>query len=256
MRKSRTLARLRQRQPVRLAYMGYFVPPFIAYAAHEGYDAIWLDMEHRAWDPREIQALLAYFHRYDIDCLIRAATREKAPLYRLLEDGAAGLIIPHVSDAETARDLVSKVRFPPLGDRGVEGSGFETNYGLDRGIAEHANDETVLIVQVETPSAMRNLDAIAAVPGIDGLYVGPTDMGVRMAHEPEADRLTMPQVMQRVAAACAVNGKAWGSWPPNAASVEAQVALGARLLVWGVDTGILREGLATHAGQISQLSGS
>jgi 2-keto-3-deoxy-L-rhamnonate aldolase RhmA len=254
MRKSKALAKLRQGKPILLAQMGYFIPPFVAHAAHAGFDAIWLDMEHRAWDDREVQALMPYFHLYDIDCLIRPATREKAPLYRYLEDGASGLIIPHVSNVDTARDLVSKVRFPPLGDRGIEGNSLETNFGIETGIADHANDETLLIVQIETLEALRNVEAIAEVEGIDGLYIGPGDLGLRMAQEPEANRLSIEEVMQRVAAACARNGKAWGNMPQVETMVEAQVALGAQLLVWGADITYLRAGLRTHAADLRRIT--
>lgn len=233
--------------------MGYFLPPYIAYAAHEGYDGIWLDLEHHAMDAREVQALLAFCHHYDIDCLIRPATREKALLYRYLEDGAAGLIIPHVSDAETARVLVNKVRFPPLGDRGIEGFGFEANFGLDVGIAEHANRETILIVQIETVEALRNLDSIAAVEGIDGLYIGPGDLGLRMAHEPADTRLSIEQVMTQVAQASAAHGKAWGSFALAEEVLAAQAARGARLLVWGMDFWLLRQGLAASHAQLRQI---
>ena len=92
--------------------LGYFLPPFIAHASHLGYDGIWLDLEHRPMDSREVQALLGFFHLYNIDCIVRTPTREKGQLYRYLEDGAAGLIVPHVSDVESARDLVARVKFP------------------------------------------------------------------------------------------------------------------------------------------------
>ncbi|MDX2258253.1 MAG: aldolase/citrate lyase family protein, partial [Hyphomicrobiaceae bacterium] len=174
MRKSKVRHKLREGQPALLAMLGHFLPPFVAYAAHAGYDGLWLDLEHRPMDAREVQALLAFCHHYDIDCLVRPPTREKGELYRYLEDGAAGLIMPHVADAETARSIVDKVRFPPLGDRGIAGFGFETNFGLDAGsLTAHANEETLLIVQIETVEGVANVDAIAAVAGVDGLYIGP-----------------------------------------------------------------------------------
>ena len=70
MRSSKTLARLRANQPVRLCCLGHFIPAYIRHAAHFGYDCIWLDLEHRAMSEREVQSLLAYFHLFDIDCLV------------------------------------------------------------------------------------------------------------------------------------------------------------------------------------------
>ncbi|MDX2137331.1 MAG: aldolase/citrate lyase family protein [Chloroflexota bacterium] len=248
MRNSRIMSALRGGDVVRLAMMGYFIPPFIAYAADAGYHGVWIDLEHHAMDAREVQALLAFCHHYDIDGLIRSPTREKGQLYRYLEDGAAGLIMPHVSTAETAREIVQKVRFPPLGDRGLEGFGFEANFGLDSGnLVAHANHETCLIVQIETPEALENVEAIAAVDGVDGLYIGPGDLGIRLALLPEATRPTMDAVMERVAAACARHRKAWGIFALDEARVRRQQELGARLLVWGADFLLLRDGVRRAA---------
>ena len=118
MRKSKTLARIRNGEPVRICSLGHFIPAYAQYAARAGFDCIWLDLEHRAMNDREVQALLAFFHKFDIDCMLRPSTLEKARLYRYLEDGATGLMIPHVSTSEKARLLVDACKFPPLGDRG------------------------------------------------------------------------------------------------------------------------------------------
>lgn len=74
--------------------------------------------------------MLANFHLADIDCLLRAPTLEKTRLYRYLEDGATGLMIPHVSTAEKAKSLVESVEFPPIGDRGIDGAGLDSDFYL------------------------------------------------------------------------------------------------------------------------------
>ncbi len=248
MRRSKILAKVRAGKSARIAMLGHFMPPFVAYAAHLGYDGVWLDLEHRAFDAREVQALLAFFHLYDIDCLVRPATRDKAPLYRYFEDGAAGLVVPHVNSAEEARDLVRKVKFPPLGDRGIEGRGLETNFGLDipeyrADLVAHAQRETFLIVQIETPQALAEVEAIAGVAGVDGLYIGPGDMGVRLGLLPESQRLSLDEVMQQVAAAAQKHGKYWGYFAARADDLRRQRDLGAQLLVWGVDVRLMQTGL-------------
>ena len=117
MRRSKTLARFRNNEAVRLCNLGHYIPAFVKHAAHYGFDAIWLDLEHRLIDEREVQALLAFAHLADIDIMLRPPTLEKTRLYRYLEDGASGLMIPHVSTPEKAQMLVDAVKFPPLGDR-------------------------------------------------------------------------------------------------------------------------------------------
>ncbi len=248
MRSSKVLARIRAGKAARLAHMGHFIPPFIAYAAHAGYDGVWLDLEHRAMDTREIQALLAFFHRYDIDCMLRPPTREKGQLYRYLEDGVTGFMMPHVSNADMARDLVSKVKFPPIGDRGIEGYGLEANFGLDivhsaRELVEHANRETFLFVQIETPEGVANIDAIAAVPGVDGLFIGPYDLSTRMEHLPPAQQVGFDETVAGVAAACRTRGKAWGSFTWTLDAARPLIQQGAQIVSLGVDFMLLKNGL-------------
>lgn len=97
MRKSKILAKIRAGKVARVCSTGSPIVMYPALAAHFHYDGIWLDAEHRVWDAREADAMLARHHAADIDCLWRPPTKEKNALYRLLEDGATGLMIPHVS---------------------------------------------------------------------------------------------------------------------------------------------------------------
>ena len=258
MRQSKILKKIRSGRPALLAHMGYFVPPFVAYAAQAGYDGIWLDLEHHAMDAREVQALQAFFHRYDVDCMLRPSTREKGQLYRYLEDGVTGLLIPHVSDAQTAVELVNKVKFPPIGDRGVGGFGFEANFGIDiegsvRELIEHANRETFLFLQIETPEGLASVEAIAAVAGIDGLFIGPFDLSIRMEHLPEKERIPYTETVRRVAQACHKYGKAWGSFTTQLDEVQANLSHGAQIISLGADFLLLKEGLAQWGEALAEI---
>lgn len=233
MRSSKTRARLRNNEIVRICGMGHFIPSYIRHAAHFGFDCIWLDLEHRGMDQREVQALLAYFHSFDIDCMLRPPTLEKTRLYRYLEDGATGLMIPHVSTPEKARMLVDAVKFPPLGDRGLDGAGFDSDYYLQGGsdYPEQANRETFLVVQIETPEAIENVEAIAAVPGVDGMFVGPGDLGLRLKHS--AGELTLEHCFERVAQAAKRHNKAWGCPVATTEDMQKRYDQGGRLLAHG-----------------------
>jgi len=253
MRKSKTLARLRADEPVRLCCLGHFIPAYIRHAAHFGFDCIWLDLEHRAMSDREVQALLAYFHLFDIDCMLRPATLEKTRLYRYLEDGASGLMIPHVSTVEKARMLVDAVKFPPLGDRGLDGAGLDSDFYLAGGddYVEAANQETFLVVQIETPQAIENVDAIAAVPGIDGLFIGPGDLGLRMRRTKTS--LTMEQAIEKVSAAARKHGKAWGCPGGSAEQVKQLHEQGAQLINYGGEFIVLMDMLKNNAGELDEI---
>jgi len=237
MRSSKTIAKLKAGKPVRMCALGHFIPPFIRHAAEFGFDCIWLDNEHRAMEARELQALLAFFHLFDVDCMLRPRTIEKTPLYRYLEDGATGLMIPHVSTVEKAEALVQATKFPPLGDRGLDAAGLDSDFIIQGGpdYPAQANAETFLVVQIETTQAIANLDAIAAVEGVDGLFLGPGDLGLRLRHEDVG--YDLDEATRRVAAAAKTHGKAWGRPAGNEDQLRQFRDLGAQLLAYGGDFG-------------------
>ena len=144
MRKSKVLARIRAGETVRICGLGSFIPSYVRHAAHFGFDCIWFDLEHRAMEQREVQGMMAFFHLFDIDCMLRSPTLERVRLYRYLEDGATGLMFPHVTTEEDARWIVEATRFPPLGNRGFDGAGLDSDYALQGGAdyPRQANEET------------------------------------------------------------------------------------------------------------------
>lgn len=255
MRKSKTLAKLRAGKPVRMCVMGHFIPPFVHMAARAEYDCIWLDLEHRLIPEQQLQALLTHFHLADIDCMLRPSTLEKSRLYRYLEDGAAGLMIPHVSTAEKAEMLVQSVKFPPLGDRGLDGAGLDTRYTImdAKEYAEAANRETFLVVQIETPEAIENVEAIAAVEGVDGLFVGPGDLGLRLRTYPNLPSLD--ECIERAAAAAKRHGKAWGLPAGTPEALQKYTAMGAQLLAHGSDFGAIMGTIEASARNLDEALG-
>lgn len=257
MRRSKTLAKWRSGKPARTCCLGHFMPFFVRHAAHHGFDCIWLDLEHREMDSREVQALLAHFHLADIDCLLRPPTLEKTRLYRYLEDGATGLMIPHVSTPEMAYQLAQSVKFPPIGNRGLDGAGLDGDYYLERSseYTEHANRETFLVVQIETPEAIANIDAIAAVEGVDGLFIGPGDLSLRIKHLPPGE-LTLEQATEKVAAAAKKHGKQWGRPAATLEQMQQLHAQGARLISHGGEFLALMEMLLQSARNFDAIDGS
>ncbi len=243
MRKSKTLARIRNGEAVRICSMGHFIPSYIKHAAQHGFDCIWLDLEHRAMDDREVQALLAFFHKFDIDCMLRPPTLEKARLYRYLEDGASGLMIPHVSTPEKAKALVDATKFPPIGDRGLDGAGMDNDFMLyDEDYAARTNAETFLVVQIETPEAVNNVDDIASIEGVDGMFVGTGDLGFRLKLAEGAPDLE--ECIERVAEAAKKHGKAWGCPAGSADAMKQRRSQGGQLLARGGDVVALMNALA------------
>lgn len=207
-RRSKTLAKFRQNKSAAVVGMGHFLPAFVRHAAHSGYDCIWLDLEHRAMDPREIQSFLAFCHLADIDCMVRSPSREPTQLYRYLEDGAAGIMAQMVNTKEEAEAIVQAVKFPPVGQRGMDGAGLDCDFMLaaDENYSNDANRETFVAIQIETIEAMENVEEIAAVDGFDILFVGPGDLGLRLSKS-ETPQPSLDECLERAAAAAAANGK-------------------------------------------------
>lgn len=211
-----------------------------AHAARAGFDAIWLDSEHNTWERREIQRMISLHHMADIDCIVRTGSRNPTDLYRLLEDGATAVLIPMVNSRKEAEDLVRATKFAPLGQRGVDGGGMDNSFGLkgrDYGYFQIANRETLLIVQIETLEALDAVDEIAATPGLDGLFIGPGDLALRLQCPMDWTQPAMQKAQARIAAAAAKNGIAWGRPARTQDDIQALAAAGARLIAHGSDFG-------------------
>ena len=231
--------------------------PFATMAAQFKYDGVWVDAEHRPWDPREVELMLARHFMADIDCMWRPPTKEKGALYRLLEDGATGLMIPHVSTPEQARELVQAVKFPPLGDRGIDGSGLDTDFIIrsQKDYTTHANRETFLVVQIETPQALENAAAIAAVPGVDVLFIGPGDLSLRLGCTAAVNDPVMLDAQKKVAAVAKQHGKAWGRPVGAADDAHAIIQLGAQLVAFGSAHWGIHNHLAECAAHFDEMLG-
>jgi 4-hydroxy-2-oxoheptanedioate aldolase len=239
MRSSLIRSRLRDGKVARIACLYYPTAMLPAHAATAGFDAIWLDAEHSTWDRRELQRMIALHHLANIDCIVRTGSRNATELYHLLEDGASGLMIPLVNNAADAAAIARAVKFPPVGQRGLDGAGLDNDYYLS-GTAAYpaaANAETFLIVQIETPEALENLDAIASTPGVDGLFIGPGDLSLRLGCPLDWENPKMIEAQRAVAAAANRHGKDWGRPSGSAADIAALAQQGARLIAHGSDFG-------------------
>ena len=258
MRRSKVLAKWRNNEFARFCAMGHVLPFFIRYAAHYKYDGIWLDLEHRNMDNREVQHLLALCHLYDIDCMVRTPTVQRTRLYRYLEDGATGLMFPFVDNAERAREIVSSTKFPPIGNRGLDGAGLDCNFGGDTWIPnstyiEDANRETFIVAQIETPEAVTNAEEIAAVEGIDALFVGPGDLGLRLNTDDSID-MSIDEAVAQVAEACRKHNKVWARTASSIEELDGYRKQGSQMIPFGGDFALMNV-LKTASEQLDSILG-
>lgn len=150
--------------------------------AGAGYDWIVFDTEHSPGDPTSVLEQLQAAAPYAMSPVVRPATNDTVLIKRFLDIGAQTLMIPYVQNAEEARAAAAAMRYPPAGVRGVSGWTRANRFGRVTGYARRAAEDLCLLVQVETLEALGEIEAIAAVEGVDGIFIGPADLAASMGH--------------------------------------------------------------------------
>ncbi len=209
-----------------------------------GYDWVILDTQHGAlgWDD-----LLGLMQALDLGAtraLVRVGWNDPMQIMRALDLGAAGVIVPMVSTAEQARIAAQAVRYPP---HGIRSYGQVRNYYAQR---DEAAPEPLCMVMIETAEALDNLEAIAATPGVDGLFVGPVDLALSLGL---GAALTMPEpvlaAIDDVVAACGRHGVIPGCAALGLDNARALAQRGVSFVALGADAGLLRRGAAADLAQ-------
>jgi len=148
-----------------------------------GFDWILIDMEHSPGDMQTLLAMLQAMGGYGAVPIVRAPWNDMVWIKRILDAGAYGVMIPSVNTREQAMAAVQACKYPPVGVRGIAGSPRAAGFGRDTvSYLKRANDEILVILQVETPQAVENMDEIGKVPGVDVLFIGPMDLSTSMGH--------------------------------------------------------------------------
>lgn len=182
----------------------------IALAAKQcGFDGLFFDLQHGVIPEFEVSQMAVAAMNMGIAPLVRVPEKDYAAALRMLDNGAMGIIMPEVTTADDARQSVLACKYPPVGNRGAFGGW--ANFGYRPVPAAEArkalNDATLLILMLESKAAVDNVEAIAAVPGVDVIHIGTNDLSTDLGHPGE---LTHPDVMAaigRVIKACRANGK-------------------------------------------------
>jgi len=210
--------------------------------ATAGFDWLLIDGEHAPNDLRSVLAQLQAVAPYRAHPVVRAPVGDSTLIKQLLDVGAQTLLVPMVDTAGQARALVAATRYPPQGIRGVGAAAARASrWGARRAYLDEANDEVCLLVQAESRTAMDNLDAICAVDGVDGVFIGPSDLAASMGHRGQPGH---PQVQSAIEAGIArilAHGKAPGILTGDPALAKRYLALGARFVAVGIDAALLAQ---------------
>ena len=232
--------------PLRGTFLSLGDPLAARMIAQLGFDWILIDLEHGAGTEGSLPSLLMAVEGSDCSPIVRVVSNDQDCIKRALDLGAVGVMIPYVSTAEEARNAVSFTRYPPHGCRGVASSTIATGYGLntDQYHAE-ALEKTLVIVQIETREGVDNIDQIAAVDGVDVVFVGPLDLSFNLGCSKQFDHPDLLAALQRVVAVCGEHGKAVGILSSEE-RIDHHRSLGFTFIAVGSDAAALREGLIRY----------
>jgi len=198
-------------QPHRGTFLNLGNPHSARMAAQSGFDWVLIDLEHGAGSEQGLPNLILAIEGSACSPIVRVVSNNQDSIKRALDLGAVGVMVPYVSTADEARAAVSYTRYPPQGVRGVASSTVATGFGMNAVSYQQQADEHVLsIVQIETRQAVENADAIAAVEGVDVLFVGPLDLSFQLGCPRDFEHADELAAFDQVIAACRKHGKAPG----------------------------------------------
>ena len=221
-----------------------------------GFDWLFLDLEHGSMSIETACELSTAAQDSGIAPIVRVPYGELAMATRVLDGGALGVVIPHIDTAEEAREIADRLRYPPQGHRSVGGlrASIYNAFPELGDMTKRSNDNTLITVMIETPKAVRNAEAIAAVPGIDSLLVGSSDLSMEMGIPGENGHPKIQEAVDKVIAACKKHRK----WPGmGGAYSEELLALyigkGMKLVLAGNDLPMLTNAARTHQAKVRGL---
>lgn len=217
-------------------------PVSIEVLGDAGFDWILVDTEHAPSDLPQVHAQLQALARGSASPIVRPAWNDAVMIKRLLDIGAQTLLIPFVETAEEARHAVAAVRYPPAGIRGVSVATRANGFGRIPDYFARADAEICVLVQVETTRALAAIPEIAAVPGVDGIFIGPSDLAADMGHLGQPNHPEVTEAISAGIAAIRAGGAAAGILAPVEDMARRWLAEGCSFVAVGSDLGLLARG--------------
>lgn len=233
---------LQSRQRAIGCWLGFGEAPCAEMMGTAGFDWLVIDGEHGPNDLRSIRDQLMALEASASHAVVRLPADEVWMIKQVLDIGAQTLLVPMVETAEQAQAIVSAMRYPPEGMRGMGATlARATRFGEIGDYAKTANGELSLIVQVETVAGMENLKAIAEVEGVDGVFIGPADLSADMGFPGNSAAPEVVAEMQRAAHIIQESGKSAGSLALNDETAQAYLDMGYSFLAVAIDVVLLMQ---------------
>jgi 4-hydroxy-2-oxoheptanedioate aldolase len=234
-----------------IANLGSHITTEMAGAA--GYDWLWIDGEHGLGGFTDLVHQVQAASATPAAPVVRVVWNDFPLIKRVLDMGAAGVIVPWINRPEDAAQVVRAMRYPPQGIRGVARFLRASSYGYEfSSYFERANTELLTAVQVETAEAVANADAIAAVEGVDTLIIGPTDLSTSMGIFGQFKNPLLWEAFAKVAQACRAHGKAAGILLPALDDVDRLLEMGFRFIATGADGSLLANAMTANLARCRQ----
>lgn len=243
--RNHTLALVRSGKPAIGSWMTLASPLASELLAHSGYDFLVVDTEHSPTDTETVVQMLQAMKGQQVSPIVRVVWNDVGLIKRALDSGAHGVVVPMVNTVAEAEQAVAACRYPPVGVRSVGGTRPPLSFGVSRAeyLAE-ANREIMLAVQIEHVDAVARVNEIAAVAGVDSVFVGPNDLCASMGLPPllEPDVPAFEEALATVMRAANANGKAAGILVGTLATGLKRLQQGFRFVAIGTDAGMITAG--------------
>ncbi len=244
----RTKEKLTRGEVVRYAALGrvmhHNVINMIGFSG--GFDGPWLDHEHVGFSMENLEIATAVARSQNLDCFVRIAPTDYALVTKCLEAGAGGVMAAMIYSVEQAEEFVRWAKFAPRGNRGLNVSGFDGRFTLLplAKFTQEANANNFVAIQIETLSSVECVDEIAAIDGVDLLFVGPSDLSQALGVTGDFMHPKCLEAIDKVAAACRKHNKPWGAVTPNPEHCEMLHSKGCRMLSVTNDSRVVQAGLS------------
>ena len=219
-----------------------------------GFDWLLLDTEH---SPNEVPDILRHLQAVQggsASPVVRVAWNDSVLIKRILDVGAQTILVPYVQNAEEARRAVAAARYAPAGIRGVTGSGRASRYGRVKDYLKKADAQVAVLVQVETREALAEIDAIAAVDGVDGVFIGPSDLSASFGLIGQPLSPVIQAEIEKAGAKLRAAGKAAGILAGSVEDSRRYIDWGYTFVAAGVDTVLLARAADDLAATMKQKS--
>jgi len=215
-------------------------------------DFVLIDMEHSEFDTDRVADLLAWFKATDIAPFVRVPSCLYHFIARVVDGGALGVMIPNMETAEQARLAVDAVKYAPMGKRGVGLGGAHTDYRNPDPVAyfNRSNENTTILAQIESPTGLANLEAIAETPGIDVLWVGHFDLSQAMGIPGQFQNPAFLNALEKVVATARKYHKLAGAQPGSLEMADQWRKMGFNALSWKADTALYGAALRSEIGAL------